>query len=136
MEDRVSKKVLSTISKLDAIITKLEESYKYLKEKAILDQLVYLDLERMIKYDQKLDEIKAIGFELMLIKNTLELMHGNQVIDTKALKEIEKITTLVLPEFAIDLRELEPYAVESNIDFIKEAITLAEERIKKWGEFE
>jgi len=136
MEENISKKVLSLISRLDSIITKLEESYKYLKEKSILDQLIFLDLDRMIKYDQKLDEIKATAFELILVQKTLELMHGSGIISSKALRELEKLTKLILPEVEIELRELEPYAIESNIDFIKDAIALTEETIKHWGEIQ
>ena len=129
-------KIIQLFSTIDALLARLEEHYKYLKEKAIFDQVVECDLEKMIEYDRKLEEIKQYARTLTLVEVSLELMRGNGKLDLKTLKELQTIVKPLIPEIAIDLKSLEPYAVESNSDFIKEAISLTEERMKKWGEFE
>ena len=129
-------KIIQLFSTIDALLARLEEHYKYLKEKAIFDQLVECDLEKMIEYDRRLEEIKNHAKLLSLVLVSLELMRGDNKLDLKTLRELQKIIKPLVPEIAIDLKHLEPYAEETNVDFLKEALPLVEEKMKHWGEFE
>ena len=133
LDECTSLKIRSMIARLDAYIKRLEERYKRLYDKILFTE--DCRLKEMYKYEA--EEIRKIAKVLMTTKVTLEIMHGEQQLYHEVLRELERMIKSIMPELAIELKELEnaaQAAADEARKIIEESIAIVDERMKWWGQ--